>query len=117
MLCLILRSDAQRLPSPRKAKDDTIEVDGNVIDCLPGGYFRVKINTGHKIMCTISGRIRINRIRIVLNDRVKVQLSPHDLTQGRISFRMSRILPTDNGPADIDKDDELSELQEVRSTE
>lgn len=64
-----------------------IEVDGTVVECLRGATFRVELDNGHTVLTHISGKIRKNYIRIVLLDRVLVELSPYDLNRGRILFR------------------------------
>jgi translation initiation factor IF-1 len=64
-----------------------IEVEGTVVDCLPNATFRVELQNGHMVLAHISGKIRKNYIKIVLLDRVLVELSPYDLTRGRILFR------------------------------
>lgn len=64
-----------------------IEVEGRVIESLPNARFRVKLDNGHMVLATISGKIRMNYIRILTGDRVKLELSPYDLTQGRITYR------------------------------
>jgi translation initiation factor IF-1 len=69
------------------AKQDVIEVEGKVIEPLPNAMFRVELPNGHKILAHISGRIRMNFIRILPGDRVTVELSPYDLTRGRIVYR------------------------------
>lgn len=69
------------------ATDDLIEVDGTVEEVHPGGLFTVKTDPGHLVKAHLSGKIRKFKIRVVLGDRVTVQLSPYDLTKGRISFR------------------------------
>ncbi len=69
------------------AKEDVIEVDGTVSEALPNGMFKVEIKPGHCILAYISGKIRIHFIRILPGDRVKVELSPYDLTRGRIVYR------------------------------
>ncbi len=69
------------------AGNDTIEVEGKIIESLPNAQFRVEIETGQIILAHISGRMRKNYIRILLGDKVKVELSPYDLTRGRITFR------------------------------
>ena len=68
-------------------KDDLIEMSGVVTDTLPNTMFRVELENGHKILATISGRMRKNYIRILTGDKVKVELSPYDLSRGRITFR------------------------------
>ena len=69
------------------AKNDGIEVDGKVIDVLPGGKFKVELANGHIVEAHVSGKIRMNNIRILPGDRVTVEISPYDLTRGRITFR------------------------------
>ncbi|NIZ47157.1 translation initiation factor IF-1 [Entomospira nematocerorum] len=68
-------------------KEEAIEVEGVVTDALPNTNFKVKLDNGHIVMTYLSGRMRKHYIRIVPGDRVKVALSPYDLTQGRIIFR------------------------------
>ena len=68
-------------------KDDLIEVDGTVLKVLPATMYRVKLATGHEILAHISGKMRKNFIKITNGDRVKVEMSPYDLTKGRITFR------------------------------
>jgi translation initiation factor IF-1 len=70
-------------------KPDVIRQRGEVIESLPGSTFRVKLSNGHLILCHISGRIRKHYIRILTGDRVIVELSPYDLTKGRIVYRES----------------------------
>ena len=69
------------------AKDDVIEVDGKVVDTMPNAMFTVELENGHKVLATISGKIRKNYIRILPGDRVQVEMSPYDLTRGRITYR------------------------------
>ena len=69
------------------AKQDLIEMDGEVIDTLPNTVFRVKLKNDHVITAHISGRMRKNYIRILTGDKVKVEITPYDLTKGRIIFR------------------------------
>ena len=69
-------------------KEDSIEVEGVVIEPLPNAMFRVELENGHKILAHISGKMRMNYIRILPGDKVKVELSPYDLTRGRITFRI-----------------------------
>ena len=73
----------------QRGKKDVIRVRGDVIESLPGSTFRVKLSNGHVILCHISGRIRKHYIRILTGDRVIVELSPYDLTKGRIVYRES----------------------------
>jgi len=69
------------------AKEDSIEVEGTVLEPLPNAMFRVELDNGHKILAHISGKMRMHFIRILTGDKVKVQLSPYDLTRGRITYR------------------------------
>jgi len=64
-----------------------IEAEGKVVEALPNARFKVKLDNGHMVLATISGKIRMNYIRILTGDRVKLELSPYDLTQGRITYR------------------------------
>lgn len=68
-------------------KDDVIEVEGRIIEPLPNAMFRVELDNGHRILAHVSGKIRMNFIRILPGDRVTVELSPYDLTRGRIVYR------------------------------
>jgi translation initiation factor IF-1 len=69
------------------ASSDHIEADGTVTEVLPNGHFRVKLDNGHIVLAYTSGKMRKHFIRIVLNDRVRVALSPYDLAKGRVIFR------------------------------
>lgn len=69
------------------AKKDVIEVEGTVIDALPNAIFKVRLDNGHEILAHISGKLRMNYIRILPGDKVTVELSPYDLTKGRITWR------------------------------
>ena len=69
------------------SKEDLIETEGVVAEALPNAMFRVELDNGHKVLAHISGKIRMNFIRILPGDRVKVELSPYDLSRGRITFR------------------------------
>ncbi len=69
------------------AKQDAIEVDGTIIEALSNAMFRVQLENGHVIIANISGKMRMHYIKILTGDRVKVEMSPYDLTRGRISFR------------------------------
>ena len=69
------------------AKDDMIELEGGVVESLPNTTFRVDIGNGHIILAHISGKLRMNFIRILPGDKVTVQMSPYDLTRGRITWR------------------------------
>ncbi len=68
-------------------KEDVIEVQGTVVEPLPNAMFRVELENGHKILAHISGKMRMNYIKILPGDKVTVELSPYDLTRGRITYR------------------------------
>ena len=68
-------------------KDDIIEFEGEVIDTLPNTLFKVRLDNGHEIIAHISGKMRKHYIRILTGDKVKVEMTPYDLTKGRITFR------------------------------
>jgi translation initiation factor IF-1 len=72
----------------RVAKRDAIEVEGTVVEPLPNTMFAVELDNGHRVLAHISGKLRMNFIRILPGDRVRVELSPYDLTRGRITYRM-----------------------------
>ena len=69
------------------SKADVIEIEGVVIEKLPNAFFQVELENGHKVLATISGKLRMNYIRILQGDKVTVQMSPYDLTRGRITWR------------------------------
>ena len=69
------------------AKQDAIEVDGTIIESLSNAMFRVQLESGHVITAHISGKMRMHYIKILPGDKVRVEMSPYDLTKGRISFR------------------------------
>ena len=64
-----------------------IEAEGEIDELLPGLKFRVKLDNGHEIIATMAGRMRMNRIQLVFGDRVKIEMSPYDMTKGRITYR------------------------------
>jgi translation initiation factor IF-1 len=68
-------------------KEEAIEVEGTVVEPLPNAMFRVELASGHKVLAHVSGKIRMNFIRILPGDKVKVELSPYDLSRGRITYR------------------------------
>lgn len=68
-------------------KEDAIEVEGTVMEPLPNAMFRVELDGGHKVLAHVSGKMRMHFIRILPGDKVKVELSPYDLTRGRITYR------------------------------
>ena len=70
------------------AKEELIEVEGVVKEALPNAMFRVELDNGHRILAHVSGKMRMHYIRILTGDRVKVELSPYDLTRGRITYRV-----------------------------
>jgi len=69
------------------SKEDVIEIEGTVIEALPNAMFQVELANGHKILAHVSGKLRMNYIRIVPGDKVTVEMSPYDLTKGRITWR------------------------------
>lgn len=69
------------------SKDDVIEVEGTVVEALPNAMFEVQLENGHKVLAHISGKLRMNFIRILPGDKVTLELSPYDLTRGRITWR------------------------------
>jgi translation initiation factor IF-1 len=69
------------------AKEESIEVEGKVIEPLPNAMFKVELDNGHKVLAHISGKMRMHFIKILPGDKVTVQLSPYDLTRGRIVYR------------------------------
>ena len=77
---------AKEIPQ-RMAKEDAIEVEGTVVETLPNAMFRVELANGHRILAHISGKMRMHFIRILPGDKVTVELSPYDLTRGRITYR------------------------------
>jgi len=70
-----------------KDKDDVIEVAGVILEALPNATFRVELSNGHNILAHVSGRLRMNYIRILPGDKVTIEMSPYDLTKGRITWR------------------------------
>ena len=85
-LLLLLLATLHRTPD-RVSKQDAIELEGTVVEPLPNAMFNVELENGRTILCTISGKIRMNYIRILPGDRVVVEISPYDLTRGRITYR------------------------------
>lgn len=69
------------------SKEDVIELEGTVVETLPNTTFKVELENGHQILARISGKLRINYIKILPGDKVKVEVSPYDLTRGRITWR------------------------------
>ncbi len=68
-------------------KEEAIEVEGIVLETLPNAMFRVELENGHKVLAHVSGKMRMHFIKILQGDRVKLELSPYDLTRGRITYR------------------------------
>ena len=90
-LCLHAIRDRNGSRRQREAelavKEEKIEVEGEVVEALPSTMFRVQLDGGHNVLATISGKMRKHYIRILPGDKVKVELSPYDLTRGRITYR------------------------------
>jgi translation initiation factor IF-1 len=78
----------ERADTQNVAKKDAIEVEGTVLEPLPNTMFAVELENGHRVLAHISGKLRMNFIRILPGDRVRVELSPYDLTRGRITYRL-----------------------------
>jgi translation initiation factor IF-1 len=70
-----------------KGKEDTFVLEGVVVEALPGGSFRVEMDKGHSVLAHLSGKMRTHRIRVLPGDRVQVEISPYDLSRGRIRYR------------------------------
>ena len=90
-VCRPVRADTAREKGKHVqpvAKRDAIEVEGTVIEPLPNTMFAVELENGHRVLAHISGKLRMNFIRILPGDRVRVELSPYDLTRGRITYRL-----------------------------
>jgi translation initiation factor IF-1 len=68
-------------------RQDKIELEGIVEEALPGTWFKIKVNEGMTVLCTLSGRLRQNHIHVLLGDQVKIEVSPYDMSRGRISWR------------------------------
>lgn len=75
-------------------KEDKLEVEGTVIELLPNTQFMVELDNGHRVLAYLSGRMRKHYIRILLGDRVRVEMTPYDLDRGRITYRYRRNQPT-----------------------
>ena len=71
------------------ARSDNIEIEGVVAEALPGTMFKVDIGHGHTVMAQLNGKLRMNNIRVTVGDKVQVEVSPYDLTRGRITWRIS----------------------------
>ena len=72
------------------AKQQPIEQEGVIVEVLPSSFFTVELDNGHLVRCTISGKMRINNIQLTQGDRVKIEMSPYDLNNGRISYRFKQ---------------------------
>ena len=72
------------------AKEDLIEVEGVIREALPNAMFRVELDNGHRVLAHLSGKVRMNFIRILPGDRVRIELSPYDLNRGRITYRCKK---------------------------
>ncbi len=81
------KKDKPTLANLKVNKKGFIEAEGEVVDLMPGAKFKVQLDNGHEITATLSGKMRINNIILVLGDRVKVEMTPYDLTKGRIVYR------------------------------
>ena len=86
-LALSLAACATPEPAPVEIRQGVIELEGTVVEALPNAMFRVELTNGHKVLAHISGKMRQHYIRILPEDRVVVELSPYDLTRGRIVYR------------------------------
>lgn len=80
------------------AKEDLIEFDGTVVEVLPDSRYRVKLDNGHETMAYVAGRVKKNRIRIIVGDRVMLEMTPYDLTKSRITFRHRDERPAPGAP-------------------
>ena len=83
----VKRSQEERIAAAGNKKGNFIHVEGEVTESLPAGSFRVKLDNGHQVLAHLSGKLRMFHIRIMPGDRVKVEMTPYDLTKGRIVFR------------------------------
>ena len=83
----VARDERHATKSETYAKEEAIEVEGTIAETLPNAMFRVDLDGGHQVLALVSGKIRMNFIKILPGDRVKVALSPYDLTRGRILYR------------------------------
>ncbi|MBI2215931.1 MAG: translation initiation factor IF-1 [Candidatus Rokubacteria bacterium] len=80
-------ADKPEASDTESSKEDAIEVEGSVVEPLPNAMFRVELDNGHRVLAHVSGKMRMHFIRILPGDRVKVELSPYDLSRGRITYR------------------------------
>jgi translation initiation factor IF-1 len=84
---------AKRRTSEGASKEEKIEVEGTIVEALPNTMFRVQLDNGHEVLAYLSGKMRKYYIRVLLGDRVVVELSPYDLTRGRITYRHKKRVP------------------------
>jgi translation initiation factor IF-1 len=82
-----LLADLEQSAEDMPKKDGAIEIEGTIVESLPNAFFRVELDNGHKVLAHISGKMRMHYIRILPDDRVVVELSPYDLSRGRIVYR------------------------------
>ena len=83
----VLVNLAKKQEDEKLSKEDVIEVEGTVVEALPNTNFKVELENGHQVLAHISGKLRMNYIKILPGDKVKLELSPYDLTKGRITWR------------------------------
>ncbi len=81
------KASAEKAAKTATPKEEAIEVEGTIVEPLPNAMFRVELTNGHRVLAHVSGKIRMNYIRILPGDRVLVELSPYDLSHGRITYR------------------------------
>jgi translation initiation factor IF-1 len=81
------KAPAEKAAKTATSKEEAIEVEGTIVEPLPNAMFRVELTNGHRVLAHVSGKIRMNFIRILPGDRVLVELSPYDLSHGRITYR------------------------------
>jgi translation initiation factor IF-1 len=81
------KNDSDKAEKTRAPKEEAIEVEGTIVEPLPNAMFRVELTNGHRVLAHVSGKIRMHYIRILPGDRVLVELSPYDLSHGRITYR------------------------------
>ena len=74
-------------PQPEDDRQDAIELQGTIEEALPGTLFRVICETGHPVLCTLSGKLRLHHIRLLPGDRVTIEVSPYDVSRGRVTWR------------------------------
>lgn len=100
------------------AKEEQIELEGVVIEALPNTMFRVKLENGHIIMAHISGKMRKNYIRILMGDTVRVEMTPYDLSKGRITYRsLEKKKPQTQAPEKAEPDADVSDTPDADKAE